>query len=78
MDSGRTLEKLYQDPKGRWKDILPAAKRASKKITRNRVYSEEVLGFPKNVSNQIAHQSYFGKSRNNFRKEISYLRKLSK
>ena len=74
----------YEKPgyKEIWKSLLPGTKKLSRKMIRNRVYSNEVLGFPKNVSDLIARNTVFGKSRCNlseirgFRKEISYLKKF--
>ena len=70
---GKLIKSFYPDPKEKWKSLLPGAKLSSKTMRRNRVYSEEVMGFPKNVSDLIARNTVFGKSRGN---EIVYLKKF--
>jgi hypothetical protein len=64
----------YEHPSENWKSLLSGAKKSSKKMIRNRVYSDEVMKMPKNVSDLIARNTVFGKKRVN--SEIVYLKKF--
>ena len=62
-NNGHSIQKLYQDPKQRWKDILPKAKKASRIMRRNEVYIDENLGLPNDIAQKISRLTVFGKRR---------------
>ena len=67
----------YEHPLENWKSLLPGAKRTSKKMIKHRTFSEEVLGFPKNVADKIARNTVFGKfSIKKLDMDIAFLLKL--
>lgn len=61
VDKNGNVTKTFKHPEQIWKDALPRAKKAARKINRNKVYINEVLGFPSDVALKIAGDTYFGK-----------------
>jgi len=80
-NNGHSIQKLYQDPKQRWKDTLPKAKKASRIMRRNEVYIDENLGLPKDMAQKISRLTVFGKKKvrsnlKQLKKDLILLKKI--